>query len=129
MTDIKQRAGELMDAGYGCAEAVLMACAEDQGIESPLIPGIASGFCGGIGSSKRMICGAVSGAIMALNLVYGRQTPDQSKDENYDAVNEFVRRFKEMFSTTNCETLLEQGAFCRRYTIEAAAMVKDIIAE
>ena len=43
-----KRSLELFKSGYFCAESVLLAIAENQGIQSDLIPRIASGFCGGI---------------------------------------------------------------------------------
>jgi C_GCAxxG_C_C family probable redox protein len=58
-----QRSIELFTSGYFCAESVLMAIAESQGIQSDLIPKIATGFCSGIARTGS-ICGAVCGAIM-----------------------------------------------------------------
>jgi hypothetical protein len=43
-----QRSVELFRSGFFCAESVLLAIAESQGIESDLIPRIATGFCSGI---------------------------------------------------------------------------------
>ena len=45
---VSQRSRELFDSGYYCAESVLLAIAENQGIQSDLIPKIATGFCSGI---------------------------------------------------------------------------------
>ncbi|GBD95663.1 MAG TPA: C_GCAxxG_C_C family protein [Nitrospirae bacterium] len=68
---------ELFDSGYYCAENVLLAIAESQGIQSDLIPKIATGFCSGISRTCGM-CGALSGAIMSLNLLYGRSSPEEN---------------------------------------------------
>lgn len=42
MDKISQRAGEVFESGYYCAESVLLAVAESRGIESELIPRIAT---------------------------------------------------------------------------------------
>ena len=94
----------LFDSGYCCAESVLKSVADDMNIKSDLIPGIASGFCGGI-SRTRGMCGAVSGAIMAINMIKGRQLPDQSQEENYLAVQKLITAFREEFGSLNCYDL------------------------
>ena len=50
---------------------MLLSAAEHQGIESDLIPKIATGFCSGVAQTGGM-CGAYSGAVMALSMVHGR---------------------------------------------------------
>jgi len=72
-----QRSLDLFRAGFFCAESVLLAIAERRGIQSDLIPRIATGFCSGI-SRTGGLCGAVSGAIMGINLVAGRNSPSES---------------------------------------------------
>ena len=44
---------------------------ESKGIKSKLIPKIATGFCGGV-SHTDGICGAISGGILAINMMCGR---------------------------------------------------------
>ncbi|MCK4942821.1 MAG: C_GCAxxG_C_C family protein [Candidatus Aminicenantes bacterium] len=78
-----------------------MVVADEKNIKSDLIPGIASGFCGGV-SRTRGMCGAVSGAIMAVNMIMGRQSPDQSQEENYLAVQKLLAGFKKEFGSINC---------------------------
>ncbi len=78
-----QRSLELFRSGFFCAESVLLAIAESQGIQSDLIPRIATGFCSGVSRTSGM-CGAVSGAIMGINLVAGRNSPAESLEASYD---------------------------------------------
>jgi C_GCAxxG_C_C family probable redox protein len=101
-----KRSATLFDSGYCCAESVLKAVADEMNIQSDLIPAIASGFCGGI-SRTRGMCGAVSGAIMAINMIKGRQLPDQSQEENYQAVQKLLTSFREEFGSLNCYDLIE----------------------
>jgi C_GCAxxG_C_C family probable redox protein len=81
-----------------------LAVAESQGIESDLLPMIATGFCSGLARTGGL-CGSLSGAIMGLNLLTGRNEPDVSTEENYAMVNELIDQFVEQFGAINCKEL------------------------
>lgn len=136
------RSKQLFDSGYGCAESVLLAVCESKGIESALIPRIATGFCGGVANTNGM-CGAVAGGILALNIIYGRETANESKELNYQKVQQFQKMFTKKFGTINCASLTDcdlstdagQQKFkqlnvhqkCTDYTGEATRMVLELI--
>jgi len=84
---------------------VLSAVAESQEIQSDLIPRIATGFCSGIARTGGQ-CGAVSGAILSINLATGRRSAGETVDRNYALVRELMKRFEERFGSTNCQALL-----------------------
>jgi C_GCAxxG_C_C family probable redox protein len=145
MQTIASRSRELFESGFFCAESVLLAVAEHEGIESDLIPRMATGFCGGMSRSSGL-CGALTGGIMALGLLYGRDTPESSRDTVYSLVQQLVRDFKERFGSHNCTELLgcdlstpqgretfdAQGLLmtrCVSLTEEAAAMTARLIEE
>lgn len=123
---------------------MLLAVSESKNIRSDLIPRIATGFCGGIARTSN-ICGAVSGAVMALNIFYGRNDPGMSPEKNYAKVRELVAMFEARFGTVNCRDLTGcdlstpegQSAFkanhtiarCKHFSQEAARMAAQIIAE
>jgi len=83
---------------------VLLAVAESQGIESDLLPRIATGFCSGLARTGGL-CGALSGGIMALNLLTGRSEPGASVDENYALVGELIDQYEDKFGSINCKEL------------------------
>ena len=130
------------DSGFGCAESILKAVAEHKGIDSVLIPRIASGFCGGVANTGRM-CGAVIGGIMALNIIYGRDKPEEDKTVNYQKVQKFIKEFESKFGSTSCSGLtgcdlstgegkqkfsdLNLHSKCADLTGEATRMVLEII--
>lgn len=99
------RSVKLFKSGYYCAESVLLAIAEEKGIQSELIPKIATGFCSG---TSRMCgqCGAVNGAILSINLLTGRNDPNSPVEKNYALVRKFLTVFEEKFGSTNCRTLI-----------------------
>ena len=119
--------------------------AESKKVHSDIIPKIATGFCGGI-SRTCGICGAVSGAIMALNIFYGRNIANEPTDENYSAVRKFLGDFEKRFGSSNCKELTgcdlgtEEGhntfissqkliEQCKEYVEEATRMAMVIIEE
>ncbi len=69
-----------------------------------MIPQIATGFCGGVSRTCGM-CGAVSGAIMAISLFTGRRSPEDSVLKTYQPVQELLKRFAAEFGSTNCKDL------------------------
>ncbi len=136
------RSKQLFESGYGCAESVLLAVCESMGVESVLIPRIASGFCGGVSNTNGM-CGAVAGGILALNIIYGRNHANESKELNYQKVQQFQQMFTAKFGSTNCTGLtdcdlstedghqkfkeLNVHQKCSDFTAEATRMVLELI--
>ena len=102
---VQHRSLELFRSGYFCAESVLLAIAESKGISSDMLPKIASGFCSGVSRTGGM-CGAVSGAIMGINLVTGRNTPTESLEICYALTQELIERFEKQFGSINCRELV-----------------------
>jgi C_GCAxxG_C_C family probable redox protein len=139
-----QRSLELFRSGFFCAESVLLAIAESQGIQSDLIPRIATGFCSGI-SRTGGVCGAVSGAIMGINLVAGRNSPSESIEFSYALTQKLISRFENKYGSVNCRQLIgcdlatEAGQqyfmenhlmeCCLQYAEDATRMAISLIAE
>jgi C_GCAxxG_C_C family probable redox protein len=139
-----QRSLELFKSGYFCAESVLLAIAENQGIQSDLIPKIATGFCSGISRTGGM-CGAVSGAIMGINLVAGRSSPSESIEFSYTLTQKLISHFERQYGSVNCRQLIgcdlatEAGQryfmenhlmeCCLQYAEDATSMAVSLIAE
>lgn len=117
---VAARAAELFNQGLCCAESVLQAVAESRGIQSDLIPKIATGLCGGISRSGG-ICGAVSGGVLAISLVTGRSSAQEPREENHRLVRQFLSECEARFGSTNCEKLLG----CRLDTPEGQQFFKD----
>jgi C_GCAxxG_C_C family probable redox protein len=90
---------------FNCCESVLLAAAQHLDIDSSLIPRIATPFGAGI-SQRRYMCGALSGAVMAIGLKYGRDSCTQERNPATDRANAFVNRFLDKYGTVNCIELL-----------------------
>jgi C_GCAxxG_C_C family probable redox protein len=52
------------------------------------------------------MCGAVTGAVMAINLLTGRRAPEESVAENYALVRRLLEGFENRFGSTNCRQLI-----------------------
>lgn len=103
---LEQKALEHFSNGYVCSEAVLKAVAEKHGIDSPLIPSIASGFGSGMARSEGGLCGAFSGGVMALSLLQGRHVATDSLNTLYHNVELFKTHFEKAFGSCECAKLL-----------------------
>lgn len=90
--------------GYCCSEATVLALAEMQKIESSLVPGMATAFCGGIASTGG-ICGAITGAVMGISLALGRSAPDESREKVFAATKQLLSEFEQVFGFRNCSEL------------------------
>ncbi len=117
---VAQRSGELFNQGLCCAESVLQAVAESRGIQSELIPKIATGLCAGIARSGD-ICGAVSGGVLAISLITGRCNAQESREENHRLVRAFLSECEAKFGSTNCKKLIG----CRLDTPEGQQFFKE----
>lgn len=104
---VEDEARRIFDTGLNCAESLLLAVSIHSGFEMDsgrVIPRIATGFGGGIARNGDT-CGALSGAVMAISLAFGRDGPDQSRDQCYTAVDRFYDDFVKMFKSCKCREL------------------------
>ena len=123
--------------GLNCSERVFLTL---HGLLETDIPSEAvcllSGFGGGVAGIRDGMCGAVSGGVAAIGLVYGRQKPPEgSRERMYEVSRDFVSRFKTRYGTIICRELigdlLREGTSeseerrrqrCSQYTLNAAKM-------
>ena len=91
---------------------------------------IASGFAGGVGGWG-MVCGAVSGSVMAVSLLYGcdgDETPEEYEEKRMDVrrkAQELMKAFEDEFGSVNCMDLLGVD----RRTEEGRKKVKELHAQ
>ena len=103
-----EEAKRLFMAGYNCAQAVFCAFCDVTGLDIDAAARLSSSFGGGIGR-LREVCGAVSGALLALGMLRGYCDPasPEAKIAHYHLVQEYVRRFREKNGTIICRELLK----------------------
>ena len=139
-----ERAKGLFTDGYNCAQAVLCAFDDVTHLPQETAAKIASGFGGGIGR-MREVCGAVSGAVMVLDMVGGYFDPKAAaeKTAHYARVQEFARRYRAETGSIICRELLQgvptaagsapeartEGYYKKRPCAELVALSAGIVAD
>lgn len=111
MTEHEQRAQALFLQGYNCAQAVFCAFCDRTGLPEGQAARLASSFGGGMGR-MREVCGAMSGAFLALGALRGYDDPTarEEKREQYADVQALAARFREENGSIVCRELLQGRA-------------------
>jgi C_GCAxxG_C_C family probable redox protein len=107
MAQKEEKAVKLFSSNFNCSQSVFSVFSEDLKIDSDLALKISCGFGGGMGRLQD-ICGAVTGAFMAISLYNCNKSSDNSerKSKSYAMIQEFNKKFIEIYKTTNCRALI-----------------------
>lgn len=125
--------------GNNCCQSVFAAFCEELGLEKEKALKIAAGF--GAGVCRGEICGAVTGALMALGLKKGTS---EGHGEMVELVKKFTKIFEERHGSIRCRELLgcdisieenyervkAAGAFekiCRNLIADSAGLLDDFL--
>lgn len=105
-----EKAKELFENGYNCAQAVFCAFEDVTGFDRETALRFSAGFGGGMGR-LREVCGAVSGMTMVLSCVFASTDPnDQAKKkELYSLIQQAAGDFKAENGSYVCRELLSLG--------------------
>ena len=104
--DLEDQAREFFEQHYNCAQSTFAPFAEYFGMEINLAMKLATPFGGGMGHAGQ-ICGAVSGALLAIGLAEGITSYDRDKKYTcYRLAEEFQSRFKAVHGSLTCPGLL-----------------------
>jgi len=144
--DHKQKALNYFSQKLHCSQSVLAAFAEKCGITDE--QALKLGSCLGSGMRKGEVCGAVTGSLMVLGLLYGQKNAgDTEGRQSSNKVNDLMmNRFKEKCGSYICNDLLgcdittEEGhqycvdnklftEFCPKMVAAAVDIVEEIISE
>lgn len=101
-----EKAKEIFAQKYHCSQAVLAAFADDLGITE--MQALKLSGCFGGGMRKGEVCGAVTGALMAIGLKYGQCTVEdlESRKITDDKAIEMLDKFKSENGSYLCRELL-----------------------
>lgn len=103
-----EKAAELFQQGYNCAQAVFLAFNDVMQLPDLLAAKMASSFGGGMGR-MREVCGSVSGMLLAAGVLYGYDDPvdRQAKIDHYARVRGLAESFQEKNGSIICRELLK----------------------
>lgn len=107
---------------YNCSQSVFSVFAPDFGISKDLSLRLAGPLGAGIARRQEM-CGAVTGALLALGLKYGKgeNGTDEDKKRAYAVAQDFMKDFETEFGSVVCLHLLDNN---RMDTEEGAATIE-----
>lgn len=128
--------------GFNCSQAVLAPFAVSSGLSEETALKLTSNFGGGMNEGET--CGAVTGALMAIGLKYGRSEADdiQAKEIAAGLASEFKKRFIARYGSLKCkkllkydittekEKILEKDLFntlCPEFVKSAESILKEIL--
>lgn len=141
-----EKAKILFEQKYHCSQAVLAAFAEELGLTET--QALKLGACFGGGMCKGEVCGACTGALMALGLKYGQCEIDDvvSRAKANDVAVKFLEAFRAENGSCICKELLgcdlatQQGKeyaldhnlfteFCPKMVASAVKIAEQILNE
>lgn len=107
MENHADKAARLFENGCSCSQAVLLAYAEDFGLDHDTAMKISVALGGGVGR-MRETCGAVTGMALVAGLKYGNTDPSDaaSKSKALVAAGKLAEKFKEANGSIVCKELL-----------------------
>lgn len=141
-----EKALTYFDNSFNCSQSVFTIFATDMGLTEDDALKIACAFGGGMGRQQHT-CGAVTGALMALGLKFGKgfHDEDENKYDTYAKTLSFFEEFTKRNGSIECRQLLdgldmndendkniiqEQNLFnmkCRKYVKDAIEITQTII--
>jgi C_GCAxxG_C_C family probable redox protein len=102
-----QRALELFAQKYNCAQSVYGSCTATEGLTETQRLAIAAGFGGGV-ARQGEVCGALTGALMALGEACGEamvRDPENGRKDFYDRAQRLVDSFRQAHGSILCREL------------------------
>lgn len=105
---VSEKAVMMMKNGFLCSQSVFATLSEELGLERKLALKISTGLGAGI-SCQGDICGAVSGAILAIGLKHGNHeglSDADSQGKTFYLTQELIERIKAKHGCYTCKDLL-----------------------
>ncbi len=108
MTPKQQKAHDYFYGGYNCAQSVFAAFHAEMGLSEETALKLMVSMGGGVGG-LREICGAFTGAAVALNMIQKeiKKADLDYKKQMYALVQQKAEAFKQQYGTVICCDLLE----------------------
>jgi C_GCAxxG_C_C family probable redox protein len=103
---VRARAHHIVSHYESCTQSIVAAFMEELGITDPLVLRAAGGMHGGMVSS--LTCGIVSGGMMVLGLLIGRENIEEGLDGIFPIVipgQDLVARLEKRLGSTSCQAL------------------------
>lgn len=113
----QQRAEQLHNQGYNCAQCVMMVFDDVTGLDENIAQRVLASFGAGMGSTKE-VCGTLSAAAALRGMINYKSPADKSSI--YRMTAEFNDRFEKSNGSTRCCELKRAGKPCSQ-------LIKDVV--
>jgi C_GCAxxG_C_C family probable redox protein len=103
---VRARAHHIVSNYESCTQSIVAAFMEEFGIDDPMVLRAAGGMHGGMVSS--LTCGIVSGGMMVLGLLIGREDLEEGMDGIFPIVvpgQDLVERLQKRLGSTSCKEI------------------------
>jgi C_GCAxxG_C_C family probable redox protein len=140
------KANEYFRNKFNCSQAVFTVFGTEYGLSENDCLKIGCSFGAGMGR-QQLTCGAVTGALLAIGLKYGKALGDSEdkKQETYMKTREFFTEFIKIHGSSSCrellkgldmndpkdyQTIIDQGlfdTFCEKYVADAVRIAERIM--
>lgn len=142
IAQVRERARKNFSKGYNCAECIVEAVLEvvDVGLPKETLR-VATGFGGGVGLYGDT-CGAITGAIIAVSAVHGRDTLPEGENSRavakdalygkpglYRLFNQIPNMIAEKYGNTLCREISAQWTddwLCREHALHCREIITDL---
>ncbi len=130
VTEVRNASGNYFKEGYNCSESVFKAATEQLIPDlDPNLIRIMTGFGGGIGGAG-CLCGALTGAIAAMNLIVGRTSKEEDRKVAYTHAKAFHDIFVNQFGATCCRSLRgSDRGICLKITGNTGKLLMEYMIE
>ena len=120
---LAEKAISLHSGGSSCSQAVFTVFDQGLGMDARQAHKLSTGLGGGMGRTGN-ICGAISGGVLALSLIYGSEVggDQEGKMKTYEVVKTFLAQIEKRHNSTQCRALLGGADL---WTEAGRAKVKD----
>jgi C_GCAxxG_C_C family probable redox protein len=119
------KAAALFAEGFSCSQAVFLGFAEELGLDRATALRLSQAFGGGM-AHLGQVCGAVTGAFMAISLKHGRSEVNDlaARDRTYERMQRLAELFKRRHGWLDCPSLI--GVDLATEEGRAESMAKDL---
>ena len=104
----KDKALELFGQHFNCSQAVFTAYRKADVLDEESALKLSTVFGAGVACTGSELCGAVSGALLAISMHHGRGDIKsyEAKIKTYELANRFMADFKSKMGSCTCESIL-----------------------
>jgi C_GCAxxG_C_C family probable redox protein len=84
----------------------------------------AAGFGGGVGGTHEHICGAITGGVIVMSMLYARTDPAVKDEVLYAHIKKYIERFNAEIGGTICKKLRDEGPYGEKGPLSCQILVE-----